>query len=325
MKLNENDYFIFDKPTESSIIQFLRNIYHIPFLIYYKMLLNLCKPRKIIEKKYKVSICAIFKNEAAYLKEWIEYHRIAGIQHFYLYNNNSEDDYQTILEPYIKENLVTLIQWPHNQAQMEAYKDGIERFKDETEWISFVDIDEFIVPVSNDNIYEILKPFQKNRPVVIGYWKMFGTSGKISRNKNELVTQSFTVAWNKLTDVGKIFYNTAYSLDYSEVHCKTIHHYAWGKLGKTLLPPVNVFDKICMYGQNPIPKNKSIDFPLQINHYFTKTYEEYKQKKAKGDVYFKINPHDEEYFYFHEMKNLSEDYKIFKFIIKLKLALGINE
>lgn len=324
MSVKENEYFIFDKLHEYSRFQFLKNIYHNFILAYYKIILNIYRPKKIEEKKYKVSVCAIFKNEALYLKEWIEYHKIIGIQHFYLYNNNSEDNYEEVLKPYIEKGLVTLIPWPHNQAQMEAYKDGIKKFSFESEWITFIDIDEFIVPVFENNIYDVLKPFQKNRPVVIAYWKMFGTSGKISRNTNNLVTEDFTISWNKFSDMGKIFYNTAYSLDYSEIHNKTIHHYSWGKLKNVLLPPVNIFDRICMYGQNPVPKNVSNSFPLQINHYFTKTYDEYKQKKAKGDVYFKINPHDEEYFFMHEMKNIDVDYKIYKYLIKLKLVMGIE-
>ena len=61
------------------------------------------------ERQYKVSIGAIFKNEALYLKEWIEFHRIVGVEHFYLYNNNSDDNYREVLEPYIKRNIVTLV------------------------------------------------------------------------------------------------------------------------------------------------------------------------------------------------------------------------
>ena len=139
------------------------------------------------------------------------------------------------------------------------------------------------------------------------------------------MTEDFSISWNKYSDMGKIFFNTAYSLDYSEIHSKTIHHYSWGQFKKTLLPPVNIFDKICMYGQNPIPNKENSCFPLQINHYFTKTYDEYKKKKAKGDVYFKINPHDEEYFFLHEQNNISSDFKIFKYLIKLKINLDIKK
>lgn len=321
----ENKYFYFDQTKIISFKQFIKNILRFPIIIYYKFLLISNHPKIIESKKYKVSICAIFKNEAKYLKEWIEYHKIIGIEHFYLYNNNSEDNYEKVLEPYIKENVVTLIQWPKEQAQMQAYKDGIERFSSESEWITLIDIDEFLVPITKENIYDFLKPFQKNRPVVITYWKVFGTSGKISRNMDKLVTESFFITWDKFFDMGKIFFNTAYKLDFRGIHSTAIHHYSWGIYKGISMPPVNVFNKICMYDNNPVPHKKNISFPLQLNHYFSKTYDEYNQKKSKGDVYYKKNPHDEDYLYKHEIRNKDCDFKIYKYMLKLKLALGITK
>lgn len=55
-------------------------------------------------RKY-LSICAIFRNEADYLKEWIEFHRLVGVEHFFLYNNFSEDAYLSILGDYIGQGL----------------------------------------------------------------------------------------------------------------------------------------------------------------------------------------------------------------------------
>ena len=49
------------------------------------------------ETEYLLSICAIFKNEGHYLKEWIEFHKLQGVEHFFLYNNNSTDDYEQVL------------------------------------------------------------------------------------------------------------------------------------------------------------------------------------------------------------------------------------
>ena len=51
--------------------------------------------------RYKTAICLIFKDEAPFLQEWIEYHHLIGIEHFYLYNNNSTDNYEEVLKPYI--------------------------------------------------------------------------------------------------------------------------------------------------------------------------------------------------------------------------------
>ncbi|MBR4267266.1 MAG: glycosyltransferase family 92 protein [Bacteroidales bacterium] len=324
-ELLEDNYFIFDRSVEISWKYYVKSIFYFFNSLWYKLLMNLKKP-EIKTKKYKVAICAIFKNEALYLREWIEYHKIVGVEHFYLYNNNSEDNYEEVLKPYIANGSVTLTQWPQNQAQMKCYHNAIERFFSETEWLTFIDIDEFIVPNSTDNIYDFLKPFQKNRPVVIAYWRMFGTSGMISRDPKNLVSEDLTVCWNKYVNIGKVFFNTAYDFNKKDKHNNILHHLSWAVLNKTALPPVNIFDKVCTFGKNRVASNTDAQyFPLQINHYFTKTYDEYLQKKAKGDVYFKINPHDESYFYRHEMKNQSVDYHIFKYLIKLKLALGISK
>lgn len=38
----------------------------------------------------------MFYNEAKFLKEWLDYHLVIGVGHFYLYNNNSTDDYMPV-------------------------------------------------------------------------------------------------------------------------------------------------------------------------------------------------------------------------------------
>ena len=49
--------------------------------------LNMQKKTGKQQKKYTVAVCAIFKNESVFLKEWLEYHLLIGVEHFYLYNN----------------------------------------------------------------------------------------------------------------------------------------------------------------------------------------------------------------------------------------------
>ena len=39
-----------------------------------------------------LSLTLIVKNEAFYIKEWIEFHRMIGVTHFYIYDNESSDD-----------------------------------------------------------------------------------------------------------------------------------------------------------------------------------------------------------------------------------------
>jgi hypothetical protein len=39
----------------------------------------------------KIGVCAIFKDEAPYLLEWIAFHRMVGIDLLVLYDNGSTD------------------------------------------------------------------------------------------------------------------------------------------------------------------------------------------------------------------------------------------
>jgi len=253
------------------------------------------------------------------LKEWIEYHKIAGVDHFYLYNNESEDDYMEVLNSYIEDGTVTLIDWPYKQKQLESYCDCIKRFKDETRWLGFIDIDEFVVPIQDNDIYSFLKKYESNRPAVLLYWKIFGTGGLIDRNIEEPVTDSFHICWDKLYAVGKCFYNTSYDFDPGFFRNSIFHHHMWGQYNGKNLPPVNAYGKVSINQYSNPMKNEAI--PIQINHYFTKSLSEYAEKKSKGDVFFKENPHDQEYMMAHENRCTSSDYSIYKYEMKLKDVL----
>lgn len=124
-------------------------------------------------KKYNLAVCAIFKNEAPYLEEWIEYHQMIGVDHFYLYNNGSVDAFRKILSPYIKKKIVTLIQWPDNvgsvfdgkatwslSTQLSAYENALKwSALGKTKWLIFLDIDEFLVAPNVNKITEILDQY----------------------------------------------------------------------------------------------------------------------------------------------------------------------
>ncbi len=57
------------------------------------------------------TICAIFRNEAPYLREWLEFHLLQGAERVYLYNNRSDDDFLSVLAPYLADGVVRLIEW----------------------------------------------------------------------------------------------------------------------------------------------------------------------------------------------------------------------
>ena len=133
--------------------------------LFYHLIILLSKESKIKKetsnKKYYISICTVFKDEAKFFNEWIDFHSMIGVDHFYLYNNFSSDNYIEILKPYIESGIVTLIDWPYEKAQIQAFEDCYNKYKDETYWLTFIDVDEFFCPYYSDNLYEWISKYEK--------------------------------------------------------------------------------------------------------------------------------------------------------------------
>ena len=111
-----------------------------------------------------MSICTIVKNEALYILEWIAFHKAIGVDHFYIYDNQSTDATVNILIRLERAGLVTLTAWPNSTPavvasglgpQVPAYNDFL-KFRDQTEWVGYIDIDEFVVLKHDDNLQQWL-------------------------------------------------------------------------------------------------------------------------------------------------------------------------
>lgn len=66
------------------------------------------RDRSPARTKHELAVCAIYRDEADYLAEWVEFHRLVGAERFFLYNNFSEDHHREVLAPYVEEGLVTV-------------------------------------------------------------------------------------------------------------------------------------------------------------------------------------------------------------------------
>lgn len=126
-----------------------------------------------------MNICAIFRNETLYLREWIEFHRLVGVEKFYLYQNRSEDDWRPVLQPYIDSGMVELTDWPYMPpCQVQAYQDCIDKHHGQDEWIAFIDCDEFLWSPRYNTLTETLAPLPAEWGAVGVNWMCFGSDGR---------------------------------------------------------------------------------------------------------------------------------------------------
>lgn len=140
MLITEDKYFIFDKPRNENFVYKTKYCITVMQCIGYKVLKTIFRKKASDDKKYYVSICGIFKDEAFYLKEWIEYHKKAGVDHIYLYNNNSTDNYLTVIKPYLEERYIDLIDWSKTSDKQAIKKSVTDKFS----------IDNMILEISSE-------------------------------------------------------------------------------------------------------------------------------------------------------------------------------
>jgi Domain of unknown function. len=152
--------------------------------------------------KYQLSICAIFRDEAPYLKEWIEFHKLQGVDHFFLYNNKSSDDYLAALQPYLDAQEATLIDWPYSykpvaegdafpwlSIQKGAYTNCVKKHGKLTKWLAAIDIDEFLFCPSGQRLPLFLKNYEDYGGLCVN-WVLFGTSNLASLPPDALMIEN---------------------------------------------------------------------------------------------------------------------------------------
>ena len=145
---------------------------------------------KVNRDKVYLSIAAIYKDEPD-IKEWLEYHLLAGVERFYLYDNESSDNSKELLKPYIDKGIVVYRYFPGNCMQLPAYRDAVYNYKNETEWMAIIDLDEYIVPVQEYDIKSVLRKYEQYPALGIN-WVMYDSNGHKVRPKNKLIIEAYT-------------------------------------------------------------------------------------------------------------------------------------
>lgn len=226
--------------------------------------------------KYDLSIVAVMKNESPYLKEWLDFHILAGVQKFYLYDNESTDDTRKILKPYIQSGIVDYTFWPGKYQQRAVYIDAINRHSNDTRWMAVIDLDEFIVPTQCDTITEFLYTLPRNFGALVLSWVMYGSSGHITRPQG-LVIENYKYYGHSGRASGcKSIINPRLCVEHRNPHINFFAGFLIDENGRKLGRINQTF--------NPPSHQK-----IRCNHYVTKSFEEYRERCNKGSVAYANN------------------------------------
>lgn len=261
------------------------------------------------EFKYYCSICLIIRDESEYLKEWLDWHIGQGVEHFYIYDHDSKlpisEFIKTLSQDAQDKITVHYFGGQHGNAQHEAYNDCLNRYRQESRWIGFIDADEMVRVKCGCTLPKLLKNYERYAGLFMR-WIVYDANGQIEKSSAPLRERFTRVASTNIDDgIGKTFVQPML-IKYMLIHNGLVQD------GFT------VVDEGCV----PVKDGEkalcgSTDDLVCVDHYYTKSYEEWLEKLRRGSCdpvfnrkyaeFFMYNPDME---YCREALTLEQKYEV---------------
>jgi glycosyltransferase involved in cell wall biosynthesis len=264
--------------------------------------------------KNSTTLCAIAKDERPYIVEWLAYHQVIGFDHFMIYSNDCSDGTDALLDRLAAAGIVEHTKWPsvaRASPQRSAYNDAVRRCK--SEWIAFLDLDEFLNLKSDDSLSGFLARFPEDVSAIALNWRVFGSGGEVSRREAP-VLERFIHASLEGRGVNRHCKTIARVRDIEEMHI----HSCDLKRGR-YVDSTGAVIEIERQGFTP-----TINLQIaQVNHYVVKSLEEFEEKKRRGNAnrapgsVDKFTGREGEYFQKHDL-NDEEESSILQFMAAVR-------
>lgn len=211
---------------------------------------------------YYLTVAAIVKNEAPYIDEWICWNLIQGVEHLFIYENDSTDATNKILRRYRDRGVVTLMEIAGLGKQFTMIEKALLHHGKKTKWMAVIDCDEFLY--AHKPLPLFLRDYEDCSALAV-HWYNYGSK----EYPGSLVTERFQWRAGEVNRHVKSIIQPA----------KTISR---GKDAHSFIlkfPAVNE-NRVEMpeyYAVNdPAPSASKI----RINHYITKSYVEFVKRKS---------------------------------------------
>lgn len=226
-----------------------------------------------------LAMWTLFRNEADYLAEWIEFHMLVGVERFFLYDNESTDQSRDVLTPYIEEGVVVRHEWAGSGTESRFALHSLQRSSSEhclsahgaeARWIAFIDLDEFLFSPTGRSLPELLAEYER-WPAVAVNSAVFGTSGHVARPtglvlENYMKRLDTDAAWRAGRRVKNVVDPAAVK------RCDSVHRFEYTR--------GTAVDE----NGYPVPSGntKSLSLEkLRINHYFARSAEDLRVKHER--------------------------------------------
>ena len=222
----------------------------------------------------RLGVCAIVRDEASYIEEWVGFHRDQGVGVFRIYDNGSIDGTPDVLAAL---GIVPVI-WgghPHDfdAQQRAAYLEGANMLAGMVDWLAFIDIDEFVFG-RDAPLVQALAAFPAGAGAIAVQQRMFGSGGQTRRLPGK-VTERFLRAAPRLHGENRWFKTIARPelvAEFESVHNVRLLDGAYVMADGSPLERA---------GRHPGEAARRVEGAIGLHHYATRSLEEFRAKQAR--------------------------------------------
>lgn len=218
---------------------------------------------------YYLGLCCIAKDEDLFLKEWIAYHALLGVERFFIYDNESARPIHELLETFADKSRISVIRIPGRMAQVPAYQHCLDNFGSQCRWIGFLDVDEFALPMQDQDLRLTLSEFEPYAALA-ATWHLMSPSGHLRRPAAPVIK-----AYNQAFAAQESFHVKCFVQPAKTVQAHGPHSFFY-KEGECAvneegypLPPVNHY-------------TFALGRKIRVNHYFVRSQQDFADKLRRG-------------------------------------------
>jgi hypothetical protein len=208
------------------------------------------------------------RDDNSYLDEWVDYHLKIGFDHIVIYDNLSTEP----VIPKWDDKVTVFLDSSEFRVfpAFDTHKFVIDFMR--PLWLLHLDIDEFLVLYKHKSVNELLMCYDKYGGLVVN-WRIYGSSGHIKR-PDGLVKDNYIYRTPDIyagaeggNSIGKVAVNVKYFKGVVNPHFAISER--------------NIVNEDCV-----VTKDGIINSPCKtcrLNHYYTRSYEEWSNKVRRGN------------------------------------------
>ena len=271
---------------KSFIFQFIFKVNLLKIFIFnFLILFNI-----FFKSQIKICVCTVGKIENRYIEEFVEHYFKYGIDTIFLYDNNdiNGEKFEEVINNYIIKGFVKLINYRGKiRALMEMMNDCYIRNYRYYDWLIFFEIDEYIYLKNVKNIKNFFRKSRFNKCERIQLNWIFHTDNNLLYYDQRPLKERFPQREKKARGVKIGDWNGIKSILRGHIPNITIE----------CVHTLNHKLKTCDGFGHPkqidgiITKNADFEY-YYIDHYYSKSTEEFINKINKGDALFVDNRMD---------------------------------